>query len=82
MYVTGVKQRDNLASYLKDKGIETGIHYPVPVHRQPYLMSDIHLPITEQYVDEILSLPMHPQLSDEEVDYVASEVWDFVESAG
>ena len=80
MYVIRLKQRDNLASYLKDKGIETGIHYPVPVHRQPYLMSDIHLPITEQYADEILSLPMHPQLSDEEVDYVASEVRNFVES--
>ena len=82
MYVIRVKQRDKLASYLKGKGIETGIHYPVPVHRQPYLMSDVHLPITEKYVDEILSLPMHPQLSDEQVDYVASEVRNFVEGAG
>jgi len=82
MYVIRVKQRDNLASYLKGKGIETGIHYPVPVHRQPYLMSDVHLPITEKYVDEILSLPMHPQLSDEQVDYVASEVRNFMGDAG
>jgi perosamine synthetase len=82
MYVIRVKQRDKLASYLKDKGIETGIHYPVPVHRQPCLMSDVRLPITEQYVDEILSLPMHPQLSDEEVEYVASEVRNFMEGAG
>jgi len=80
--MTRVKQRDNLASYLKGKGIETGIHYPVPVHRQPYLMSDVHLPITEKYVDEILSLPMHPQLSDEQVDYVASEVRNFMGDAG
>jgi len=82
MYVIRVKQRDKLASYLKGKGIETGIHYPVPVHRQPYLMSDVHLPITEKYVDEILSLPMHPQLSDEQVDYVASEVRNFMGDAG
>jgi len=82
MYVIRVKQRDNLASDLRDKGIETGIHYPVPVHRQPYLMSDVHLPITEKYVDEILSLPMHPQLSDEQVDYVASEVRNFMRDAG
>jgi len=82
MYVIRLKQRDKLASYLKDKGIETGIHYPVPVHRQPYLISDVCLPITEKYVDEILSLPMHPQLSDEEVDYVASEVRNFMENAG
>ena len=82
MYVIRVKQRDKLASYLKGKGIETGIHYPVPVHRQPCLMSDVHLPITEKYVDEILSLPMHPQLSDEQVDYVASEVRNFMEDIG
>jgi dTDP-4-amino-4,6-dideoxygalactose transaminase len=82
MYVIRLKQRDKLASYLKNKGIETGIHYPVPVHRQPYLMSDVRLPITEQYVDEILSLPMHPQLSDQDVDYVASEVRNFLRDAG
>lgn len=79
MYVIRVKQRNKLAAYLKERGIETGIHYPVPVHRQPCLASDVHLPITEKYVDEILSLPMHPQLSDEQVAYVASEVRNFVE---
>jgi perosamine synthetase len=82
MYVVRVKQRDKLASYLKSKSIETGIHYPVPVHRQPCLKSDVHLPITERYVDEILSLPMHPQLSDEQVAYVASEVRSFMEDVG
>ena len=82
MYVIRVKQRDRLASYLKDKGIESGIHYPVPVHRQPCLKSDIHLPITEKYVGEILSLPMHPQLSNEQVEYVASELRNFREEPG
>ena len=82
MYVIRVKQRDKLASYLKDKGIETGIHYPVPVHQQPCMKSDAHLPITEQYADEVLSLPMHPQLSDEQVEYVASEVRNFREDPG
>lgn len=82
MYVIRVKQRDKLASYLKERGIETGIHYPVPVHRQPCLKSDVHLSVTEKYVDEVLSLPMHPQLSDEQVDYVASEVRNFMEDIG
>jgi len=81
MYVIRAKQRDKLASYLDGKGIETGIHYPVPVHRQPCLKSDVHLPVTEKYVDEILSLPMHPQLTDEQVHYVASEVRNFMEAA-
>ena len=82
MYVIRVKQRDNLASYLKGKGIETGIHYPVPVHRQPCLKSNVRLPVTEKYVDEILSLPMHPQLSDGQVGYVAAQVRNFMENAG
>ena len=82
MYVIRVKQRDKLASYLRDKGIETGIHYPVPVHQQPCMKSDAHLPITEQYADEVLSLPMHPQLSNEQVEYVASELRNFREDPG
>jgi len=53
----------------------------VPVHRQPCLKSDVRLPVTEKYVDEILSLPMYPQLTDEQVDCVASEVRNFVEGA-
>jgi len=44
---------------IKEKGIQTGIHYPVPLHRQPCVKADIHLPVTEKYVDEILSLPMY-----------------------
>jgi perosamine synthetase len=82
MYVVRVEQRDKLASYLKDKGIETGIHYPVPVHRQPCLKSDVRLPVTEKYADEVLSLPMHPQLTDEQVKYVTSEVRNFMEDIG
>jgi len=83
MYVIRLKQRDKLAEYLKGRGIETGIHYPVPVHRQPCLTPDpdVSLPITEKYVDEILSLPMHPQLSDKEVQYVASKIKFFLETA-
>jgi dTDP-4-amino-4,6-dideoxygalactose transaminase len=79
MYVIRVKRRDELASYLNENGIETGIHYPVPVHRQPCLKSDVRLPVTEERVDEILSLPMHPFLSEDEVDYVAATVRSFVE---
>lgn len=79
MYVIRVRERDRLASHLKQKGIETGIHYPVPLHRQPLTKTPARLPITEQCVDEILSLPMHPLLRDEEVEYVASETRSFLE---
>jgi len=79
MYVIRVKQRDELAAYLGQKGIETGIHYPVPLHKQPCIASDVSLPITEQCADEILSITMHPELSDEAVNYVASEIKNFME---
>ena len=79
MYVIRLKDRDRLASYLREKGIQTGIHYPVPLHRQPCVQSDSYLPVTEEYVDDILSLPMHPQLTDVEVEYVASSIREFVE---
>lgn len=77
MYVVRSKQRDELAAFLRDKGIQTGIHYPVPLHQQPSVGSDVSLPVTEDYVSEILSLPMHPQLEDAEVEYVASAVAEF-----
>lgn len=81
MYVIRLKDRDRLASYLREKGIQTGIHYPVPLHRQPCVQSDIHLPVTEEYVDDILSLPIHPQLTDVEVEYVASSIREFMEDS-
>jgi len=81
MYVIRIKSRDKLALYLKEKGIETGIHYPIPLHHQPCLRADVRLPITEKYVDEILSLPMHPQLTEPEVEYVASQIGKFIEAS-
>lgn len=81
MYVIRVRERNRLASHLKENGIQTGIHYPVPLHRQPCVQSDVHLPVTEEYVDDILSLPMHPQLTNTEVEYVASSVRQFTENS-
>jgi dTDP-4-amino-4,6-dideoxygalactose transaminase len=78
MYVIRVKKRDELAAFLKEKGIQTGIHYPVPLHRQPCVKSDVRLPVTEEYVEQILSLPMHPQLTDMELEYVATSIRDFM----
>jgi dTDP-4-amino-4,6-dideoxygalactose transaminase len=63
---------------LKDKGIEAGIHYPIPVHRQPVYLKlgygDVSLPITEKAATEILSLPMYPELRPEQIEYVADAI--------
>ena len=80
IYVIRVEQRDKLALYLKEKGVQTGIHYPIPLHRQPCVQSDVPLPVTEEYVGKILSLPMHSQLTDSEVKHVASCIREFVEN--
>jgi dTDP-4-amino-4,6-dideoxygalactose transaminase len=78
LYVIRVPQRDAMLSHLKSKGIDAGIHYPLPVHRQPaYLklgLGEISLPITEQVAAEVLSLPMYPELTREQIEYVAHSV--------
>ena len=70
MFVIRTRDRDKLKEYLLKRGIETGIHYPVPCHLQPPILriqGRIKLPLTEQYCREILSLPIHPMLSDKDV---------------
>lgn len=78
LYVIRVPRRDEMLEHLKSQGVGAGIHYPVPVHRQPaYLKEgygDISLPVTEQVASEIVSLPMYPELSSEQIEYVARAV--------
>jgi dTDP-4-amino-4,6-dideoxygalactose transaminase len=78
LYVVRTTNRDALLKHLKDKGIEAGIHYPIPVHRQPVYLKlgygDVSLPITEKAATEILSLPMYPELRPEQIDYVADTI--------
>jgi dTDP-4-amino-4,6-dideoxygalactose transaminase len=75
-------QRESLARYLKEKGIETGVHYPVPNHLQPAIEEVFgkqpSLPRTEDYVKRILSLPMYPALVESQAVTVASEIKAFL----
>ena len=81
LFVIRAPQRDALQNWLKERGIGTGIHYPVPVHLQEAFTSlGYHagdLPVTEQLVGEILSLPMYPELTDEQIAYVADAIKAF-----
>jgi dTDP-4-amino-4,6-dideoxygalactose transaminase len=76
LYVVRVAERDRVRQRLAERGIDTGIHYPVPLHLQPayrhlgYAPGDF--PVTERYAGEILSLPMYPELSSEAQQRVAS----------
>ncbi len=74
LYVIEVEQRDRVASALHERGIATGIHYPIPIHLQP-AYADLEIargtyPRTEGSADRILSLPMFPELTDEQIELV------------
>lgn len=81
LFVIRTANRDKLREYLNDHGIETGIHYPIPIHKQKAferyggVVPDLR--VTEQVVDEILSLPMYPGLTEEEVAYIGQHVRSF-----
>lgn len=80
MFIIAVEDRDALSSYLKANGIETGLHYPVPCHLQPAIKNmgiNFVLPKTEGAVGRILSLPMYPDLSIDEVDYICGTIKEF-----
>ncbi|PHS74801.1 MAG: erythromycin biosynthesis sensory transduction protein eryC1 [Porticoccus sp.] len=81
LYVIRSKQRDALKEYLSSHGIDTVIHYPIPPHKQECYRGQYteSLQIAEQLAGEVLSLPMSPVLSDEEVHYVASAIRSFHE---
>lgn len=79
LYVIRTERRDPLRAFLRDRGIETGIHYPIPCHRQPALrhLPPVSLPRTEALVGEILSLPIFPDLDDASLDAVAEAIREF-----
>ncbi len=79
LYVVRTPRRAALAAFLKARGIATGIHYPVPTHRQPAVerLAPPALPRTERLVEEILTLPMSANHTDAEIDTVAAAVRDF-----
>lgn len=80
-FVVRAKNRDKLASWLLEKGIQTAIHYPIPIHLQPaaqklgYYHGDF--PAVERQAGEILSLPIHQYLKSDQIDYVIESISKF-----
>jgi dTDP-4-amino-4,6-dideoxygalactose transaminase len=81
LYVIQTDDRDALQAYLLEKGVQCLIHYPIPAHLQKayshlgYKVGD--LPVTERVASRILSLPMFPELNDDQIDYVITCIRDF-----
>jgi dTDP-4-amino-4,6-dideoxygalactose transaminase len=81
LFVVQVKQREKLTDYLKQNGIGTGYHYKTPLH---LLQALKHLgyqkgdfPVTEKVMSKIISLPMYPELTEEQIKYVVEKVQEF-----
>jgi len=78
VYAVQSERRDELQKHLTAAGVQTGVHYPIPIHLQPayeslgYKRGD--LPVTEQLSERVLSLPMFPELSDEQIGRVAEAI--------
>jgi len=80
-YVVRSPRRDELMKYLQSQGIGVGIQYPTPLHKQIAWKEkgygEYHLPIAERVAQEILSIPMYPELRQEEVEYIIAKVEEF-----
>lgn len=79
-YVVTTSQRDELQSHLKNLGVPTLIHYPFPIHKQPFIAKnflDISLPQADLFCQSTLSLPCHEFLSKQEIKTVIDGVRDF-----
>jgi dTDP-3-amino-3,4,6-trideoxy-alpha-D-glucose transaminase len=82
LFVVRTAKRDALQKFLKERGIESGIHYPVPLHLTPAYQElgcpgYGSMPVAEALAGEILSLPMYAELAKEQIDYLVSTVRDF-----
>lgn len=84
LYVIQAEDREALRDHLAQRGIETGLHYPVPLHQQEayaslgYRTGDF--PVTEKVAQHILSLPMYPDMRLEAVDYVSDAIREWVKN--
>ena len=84
LYVIRVEtgSRTDLQDYLKDHGVQTLIHYPIPIHRtRAFAEFRKHdCPIAEEYAERILSLPMYPELETSQLEYIAGLLSDFIKA--
>jgi UDP-2-acetamido-2-deoxy-ribo-hexuluronate aminotransferase len=81
LFTIKAKNRDKLKTFLESKGIMTGVYYKTPLHLQPvykdFDFKNGDLPVTERLAKEVLSLPLHPYLTEKEIDYVISSIKEF-----
>jgi dTDP-4-amino-4,6-dideoxygalactose transaminase len=79
LFVIRHPRRRELTDYLEANGVQTNVHYPLPIHKQQayHEFSQLELPVTEQIHREVVSLPLNAVLSDEEVSYIIQTINQF-----
>ncbi len=86
LYAVRTEHRDELKDFLQARGISTGIHYPIPIHMQPAYqelgLKEGDFPISERDAQQMLSLPMYAELSDDQIHYVADAILEFCAEKG
>lgn len=75
--VIKVEDRDGLSSYLQQRNIQTQIHYPMPMSAMPMFKNDDHTPNAKRFCERVLSLPIHPFLTEHEIDEVCRGIGEF-----
>ena len=83
LFVVRVRKRDSVRAELATRGIQAGVHYPTPCHWQPPLrqFAERPLPVAEQSAGELLSLPMFPHMTEDQIDYVCESLGDALRAA-
>ncbi len=86
LYAVRTELREELRAFLQERGIATGIHYPIPIHMQPAYqdlgLKEGDFPVSEKDAQQMLSLPMYAELSDEQIHYVADAILEFAAEHG
>ena len=84
VYTIQMENRDKLIEFLHERKIATGIYYPIPIHKQPIIEKlygkQPKLPITEEIVKKIVSLPLSPLLTEKELERIKTAMKDFMEN--
>ena len=74
--------RDALVKHLNDNGIPCGVYYPIPLHAQKAYRdtryNEADFTVTNQLIKEVISLPMHTELEDDQIDFITKTIKDFI----
>ncbi|HSB10861.1 MAG TPA: DegT/DnrJ/EryC1/StrS family aminotransferase [Blastocatellia bacterium] len=85
LYVVQHDRRDDLLAYLRDQGVYAGLHYPTPVHLQPCYehlgLTSGALPVTELIASRVISLPIYPEITTDQIEYVCEHIKKFAGAA-